>query len=391
MTSVGASADTPRQHYWATDLPLLRPSMLLPRSRPCPSVFPFSHANVQYVYFARNAIYALAQQLGLSGVDVVMPAYFHGVEVEALLAAGVRPRFFRVHAGMRVDPEDIVRSLRPDTRAIYLIHYLGFPGPVEEVRAICRARGLLLIEDCALALLSRLGDQPLGSFGDAAVFCLYKTLPTPNGGAVVLQRGRLQLRGAAPNVSSTAIELALSLLRSMETSAGPLGRATSLMIKAAGKAVTRATGASEVGVGSQHFNVADVSVLMSSVSRTILAAQNCEAIFADRRRNYLHLESLLRDLSPPVFAGLPAGVCPLFYPFATAHKRALRTRLRVKGIQAVLFWLAPGVGPAPGEFPEVDVLRETILELPCHQGMTSNDIERLAHAVRASVRDVGRA
>jgi dTDP-4-amino-4,6-dideoxygalactose transaminase len=153
---------------------------------------------VEYVHFARNAIYALAWQLGLAEADVLVPAYCHGVEVEALIAAGVRVRFFPVHGGMQVDPDEIRRLVRPDTRAIYLIHYLGFPGPVHELRALCDERGLLLIEDCALALLSRLGDEWLGSTGDAAVFCLYKTLPTVDGGAAVLKEGRLQFNGVPP-------------------------------------------------------------------------------------------------------------------------------------------------------------------------------------------------
>ena len=50
---------------------------------------------------------------------------------------------------------------------------------------LCRRRNMLLVEDCALALLSADGSQPLGTFGDWAVFCLYKTLPLPNGAVLV--------------------------------------------------------------------------------------------------------------------------------------------------------------------------------------------------------------
>src|SRR5688572_9299933 len=54
-----------RGPFWATDLPLLHLHMLLPRKASQPRVFPFSHPRVQYVHFARNAIYALAGHFGL--------------------------------------------------------------------------------------------------------------------------------------------------------------------------------------------------------------------------------------------------------------------------------------------------------------------------------------
>src|SRR5207245_6549749 len=68
---------------------------------------------------------------------------------------------------------------------LYLIHYVGFPGPVQELSVACRARRLLLIEDCAQALLSNCAERPLGSFGDVAIFSIRKTLPVPDGGALV--------------------------------------------------------------------------------------------------------------------------------------------------------------------------------------------------------------
>ena len=374
--------------YWATELPLLKPQMLLGHRR-TPPAFPFSAPNVQYVHFARNAIYFLARQMKLSGAEVLVPAYFHGVELEALLAAGVRPRFYAVRSGMRVVPEDVVQALTPATRAVYLIHYAGLPGPAEAVQQICRDRGLLFIEDCALALLSKDGEKPLGSFGDASVFCLYKTLPTVDGGAVVLKEGRLELDPIAPTLLGTARQTAAAVLNHLARHSNPGVRGFAGTVKSLGKAAVRARSGDWVDVGTQNFDVADVNIAMSDVSHRVLAAQDFDAIVQARRRNYLQLESLLADLSPPVFPSLPEGMCPLFYPFATRHKLALWRRLREQGVQAVLFWLGGELGPKPGEFPEVDALRNTVLELPCHQDMTPETIERVAELVRRAVRDLG--
>jgi perosamine synthetase len=373
--------------YWATELPLLHPGMLLGRSSGT-HPFPFSDPGVQYVHFARNAIYALAKQFRLTGEDILVPAYFHGVEVEALLAAGARPRFFPVHAGMQIDPDEVRALIRPDTRAIYLIHYLGFPGPVNALRQLCDQRGLLLIEDCALALLSRSQGEWLGSSGDAAVFCLYKTLPTPDGGAVVMKHDRLHFGGILPRALGTARETAAALLLGLESSGSTPVRALARSTRAAARALSRTTQSDWVHVGTQNFVVEDARLLMSPISKRIIATQDFDSIVDTRRRNYTHLRDLLSDLAPPVFHDLPGGVCPLFYPFATKHKRELWARLRAQGIQSVLFWMTTDLATQPGDFPEVDTLRQTILELPCHQDMTPQGIERVAKTVRACVRDL---
>src|SRR5262249_33736524 len=146
---------------FATRDPLLWPRMLLPFRGRRQLPFPFSSPEVRYPYLGRNAIYGAVLALGLAEEEVLMPSYFHGVELEALLAARARVRFYPVRAGMRVDPEDIAAAITPRTRAVYLIHYAGFPGPVREVAEMCRERGLRLIEDCALALLSTVEGRPV--------------------------------------------------------------------------------------------------------------------------------------------------------------------------------------------------------------------------------------
>src|SRR5262245_33219680 len=98
-------APLPTNTTIASCQPALRLPMLLPRRQPKQSGFPFDRPAVHYYYQARNAIYALAQAWKLAGQEVLFPAYFHGVEVETLLAAGVKLRFYPVHKGMRVDPD----------------------------------------------------------------------------------------------------------------------------------------------------------------------------------------------------------------------------------------------------------------------------------------------
>ena len=63
-----------------------------------------------------------------------------------------------------------------NVKAILITHFLGFPQPIDEIKRICNERNLFLIEDCAHAFLSSYNGNPLGSYGDIAVFSLLKDI-----------------------------------------------------------------------------------------------------------------------------------------------------------------------------------------------------------------------
>jgi dTDP-4-amino-4,6-dideoxygalactose transaminase len=338
--------------------------------------------SLRYFYLARNAIYALVELWKLRDQEVLFPAYCHGVEVDTLLAAGVKLRFYPVDINMQVKVEEIVSLLSPKTRAVYLIHYLGFPGPADELSRICRDRGLLLIEDCALALLSREGDKPLGSFGDASVFCFYKTLPAPDGGALLL-RNPSSVRWpktSAPPLASTLAYTCTAIWRHLQVdSGGGIHR----FLRVARKSVKSMSGRlGIVPVGSQYFDRDKADIAMSRLGHWLLARQDYDAIVERRRRNYTRLLNHLREIAPPVLGELPEGVCPLFYPIRARQKLATQRLLFQRGIETVNFWSRTPASVPKGAFPEVETLRRTILELPCHQDLSFDSVDWIARQVR---------
>jgi len=367
--------------------PLLSPRMLLPGRDREDLPFPFSSPAVRYPYLGRNGIYGAVRALGLAEHEVLMPVYFHGVELETLLEAGVRVRFYPVRGDMRVDPDDIVAAISPETRAIYVIHYVGFPAPIREIAEICRQRDLSLIEDCALALLSEIDGKPLGSFGDAAIFCLYKWLPVPNGGALVLNAGDPSALPAWDDIPpASALALAtLSILTSVAVRVGAVGRSVKRIGRAAGRRLSRTSGVRYVPVGSQHLYPSRLGFGMSPLSRRVIGKQDYGRIAERRRANYELLSSLLAEVAPPVTGTLLPGVVPLFYPARFADKQRALELLHEGGVEAVNYWTTYHPLQTPGEFPEADDLRRTVLELPIHQDLSPRVIERLAHVVRDAV------
>lgn len=369
------------------DLPTLYPSMLLPRWRVLAHA-PFDAASVHWFYFARNAIWLAVKRLGIEGGEVLVPAYHHGVEVEALVDAGARPVFYRVGTRWDGDLQDVARRIGPETRALYLTHYGGFPGPVREMKELAGNHGLPLIEDCALSLLSKDGDRALGTVGDLGIFCLYKTLPVPNGGAMVVNGPWTFPVPKLPPPPSTSVvsHLASALLKNAAMRGGPPGRWLRSCVRRVGRGFVRAGQIERVPTGSMHFDRAHVHMGISPVTLRIARSQDLAKIVERRRRNYLFLLDRLRDVSPPLFDELPPGVCPLFYPIVANDKPELLQRLWARGVEATDFWRDHHPACDPAEFPDVMWLRSSIVEVPCHQDLDLRRMTRMAEAVREAVR-----
>ncbi|HZZ86514.1 MAG TPA: DegT/DnrJ/EryC1/StrS family aminotransferase [Anaeromyxobacteraceae bacterium] len=385
-TTPPRTAALPQGRRFLPCLPTLWPEMLLPRRRAAAPPFPFTAGRSHGYYFARNAIYHGARLLGLGGAEVLVPAYHHGVEVEALEAAGCRPEFVRVNARMELDLEDLEARVGPRTRAVYVIHYAGFPQPMREIAAIARRAGLPVIEDCALALFSAEGAVPLGVRGDLSVFCLYKTIPVPNGGLLVVN-GEVAAEPPptqAPPLASTLSHAGGALAANAAYRLGDAGQA----LRAAGRRaarLVRAAGVRHVPTGTMSFDEEMVDLGMSRLSARIAEGLDHREIVAARRRNYGLMLARLEGLAPSVHGELAPGVCPLFYPLLCEDKDRVKRRLAARGVETVDFWRSGHPACPLERFPEVAMLRRRVLELPLHQDLSPADVSYLCDAVEESL------
>jgi perosamine synthetase len=362
--------------------------------RPCagPLPFPFRLPGQVAFHVARGGIYHLMRALRCDqGGVVLMPDYHSGVEVWAVRMAGATVRYY--HINRRLEPDlDELRTLCADgPRVLYLIHYFGWPQPVEEVRALCRERGIILVEDCALSLLSEVGGRPLGSFGDHAVFCLYKTLPVPNGGLLVQNDGAPD--GPAPptltpcdllSVSARSAELVAEWLRARANGLG----AALLRAKRGVGWTLNLLGAERLPVGditpdfrSVGYDVGRLGTGMSALSRGLLERFDYAAIVLKRRENYARLRTKLDRRIALLDMELHEGVCPLFLPILVRDKGATFQELRRRGIGAVEVWNYGYPEARVETGPDAEYLRRHLLELPIHQDITPAQIDYMADQV----------
>ena len=354
--------------------------------------YPLANASGKSFYVARNGIYHLFRALGLrSDENVLVPDYHSGNETSAIRAAGAPIRFYPIGRDLQPDREAITRLCTPQTRALYIIHFIGWPQPMGWITAFCRQRGLLLIEDCALSFLSEYNGRPLGSFGDYAVHCLYKTLPVPNGAVLTANGSPLReienLKTVSPGMASVLGRSTELILESLRSRFPWCGAQLASMKSAFGRALTAASVERE-RVGNIGFDISKVNTGMSRGCRWLLARFNYELIRERRRTNFLYLEARLKDKMSMLPLELSAGICPLFLPILTENKSLVADNLRRRGIGVVEFWnegdpAACGPGSEDALF-----LRKHVLELPIHQDVTPAQLDYIAREVIGHARPV---
>jgi hypothetical protein len=371
-----------KRNYRIPFIPPLAAGTLFGRRHPFEAALGCEADRVRYYYLARNALWHGVGALGLKpGDTVLMPAYHHGVEVETLLHRELRLRYYRIDGGMRIDMEDLLAQATPDVRALYVIHYLGFPQPIAELADLARRRGWRLIEDCALSLFSRAPEGPLGRFGGISIYCLYKSLPVPHGGMLCVNDTAAPVPGEAiaPDRFSTSVYLAHRFLEHYELAASGWGGDRGIaLLRGAARAAKGASGARVVPIDTEHFEPSQRDLGIAPVCRRILGGVDAAGIVERRRANFLALAGALRPGIRAVTRDLPPGVCPLSLPILVREKPETQERLAAVGVGTVNFWSKSRPDVSWERFPEVVELRRHVLELPVHQGLSTRHIEYVA-------------
>jgi perosamine synthetase len=127
--------------------------------------------------------------LGLkAGDEVIVPAQTHTATAHAVELTGAKPVF--VDADERtgnIDIDQIEGSITARTKAISVVHYLGMPVDMKRVMTIARRHGIPVLEDCALAVGTKLDEIHAGLFGECGCFSFYpvKHITTAEGGMLI--------------------------------------------------------------------------------------------------------------------------------------------------------------------------------------------------------------
>lgn len=135
-----------------------------------------------------SALFVALSGLGVGpGDEVIVPGYTFIASISSIVYARAIPVLTEIDRSFNLDPEDVKRKITPRTKAIMVVHMLGNPARLDELKAIADQHDLLLIEDCAQAFGASYHGRPIGGIGQAGCFSfnIFKTINAGDGGMVI--------------------------------------------------------------------------------------------------------------------------------------------------------------------------------------------------------------
>jgi perosamine synthetase len=302
------------------------------------------------------AVHLALMGLGLGpGDKVAVPTFTFVASVNPVRYVGAEPVFVDSDtATLQLCPQDFARKAeqhRP--RAVIVPHLYGQMADMDAILGIARRHGMLVIEDCAEAVGSRIGARHAGTFGDVATFSFFgnKTITTGEGGMVVANDAGL-----------------IATMRKLR-------------------------GQGLVHEGEYWHDVIGYNYRMTNICAAIGLAQieRADEIIAHKRATADRYRAAL-DGTPLAFHDEAPGTTHSFWMCSglarsRAERDALRQHLRTRAIETRPFFHPVHTMPmyqagAAGSYPGAESCAARGLNLPSSPTLSDDDLTRVANAVR---------
>jgi dTDP-3-amino-3,4,6-trideoxy-alpha-D-glucose transaminase len=288
------------------------------------------------------------------GDEVIVPTYSFIATAEAVSTVGATPVIVDVDPETALlTAETVERALTPRTRCVIPVHLFGRPVEMDPLLALCRERGIAVVEDACQAHGALYRGRPVGSLGDAGCFSFY---PTKNlggwgdGGALV--------------TSDPDLDRKVRLLRSH------------------GEAVRHNH---ELATGTHRLDTLQAAIL--EVKLRHLPDWN------QRRRNAAEaLRAGLAGTAVVLPAPAAADSDHVYHLFVirSAERDALRDHLDARGIASAVHYPTPihlqpayaGLGLRAGDLPVAERLAGENCSLPIFPAITDEQIAEIVAAVQ---------
>ena len=151
------------------------------------SVMVNSGASANYISIA------MVKELVGTG-EVIVPPIGWVSDISSVVQLGMTPIFVDVDMkNFCITTENIKNAITSNTKAIVMVHALGFNGITDELVQLCKEKNIILIEDCCEAHGAKFGDKKVGSIGDISLFSFYfgHHITTIEGGTVCVNDSKL--------------------------------------------------------------------------------------------------------------------------------------------------------------------------------------------------------
>ncbi|MFQ5863206.1 MAG: DegT/DnrJ/EryC1/StrS family aminotransferase [Candidatus Brocadiales bacterium] len=306
-----------------------------------------------------DALILALRALGIGpGDEVITVPNTAAPTAEAISLSGARVVFADINPKtFNMDPGEAEKKITKKTKAIMPVHLYGQPAQMEELKELCQAHNLMLIEDAAQAHGAEYKGQRVGTIGNVACFSFY---PAKNlgaygdGGAVVTNDGRIA-----------------ELVRMFRNH----GRQEKYR--------------HEIEGYNSRLDALQAAIL--SIKLKYLDKWN-----EKRRQHAQCYNRLLSPVKEVAVPEVPDRVKPVYhlYVIRVRDRDLLRKKLKEENIETGIHYPIPlhlqpafaYLGLGKGSFPMAEEAAATILSLPLYPEMTQEQIETVVDAVKQHVK-----
>ncbi len=290
--------------------------------------------------------------------EVITTPFTFFATVECILALGAKPVFVDIDAeSFCLNPDRLERAFTLKTRAVIPVHLYGHPCDMPRIAELTgRESGIAVFEDCAQALGAKLGEKPVGAFGDMAAFSFY---PTKNVGAL----------GDAGAFITHYENLAEAVRR----------------LRNHGQSARYQHDTRGINSRMDELQAAFLNIKL----------KHAEKWNKERRALAARYDELLADapgvVAPPVKPGCEHAYHQ--YTIRAPRRDEVQRRLNEAGIGAMVHYPTPlhlskalsHLGYAEGSFPEAERAAREVLCLPIFPGLTAEEQERVVNSLRKAL------
>ena len=143
---------------------------------------------------ARAGLLSILSAMDIGKEDeVLLTGYSCSAVAESLLFLGIKPVYVDIDLkNYGMDVHKAKKLITSNTKAIIVQHTFGLPADINRIKTLAVEYDLKIIEDCALALGSKISNEYLGTFGDASIFSfeISKTISVGWGGLVLINEDK---------------------------------------------------------------------------------------------------------------------------------------------------------------------------------------------------------
>lgn len=319
-----------------------------------------------------SALHADLLAHNISGGEVIVPSFTFISTANAIILAGAKPIFAEIEEmSYGLDIENVKEKINKKTKAIIPVHYGG--APCKDIRALCEIaedKKILLIEDAAESLGSKIKNKMIGSFGDSSMFsfCQNKVITAGEGGVAL--------------TDSIKVYQKLKLIRSH--------------------------GRQDKGYDyfstDKEFNYIQLgyNFRMSSISAALAISQfkKIEKIIEMRRKIAKYLNKELSDINGikiPIELEEYYNVYQMYTIRLNTktHREKLQQYLKEKGIMTKVYfhpihlktYYKNEIGYNKGDLPKTEKISEEVLSLPIFPNISKKDLDQIIKQIKKFLSD----